>query len=172
MERAIDGLFVIAALAAAWSDVRTRRIPNALTFALIAFGVASHLATGGLLSALESLGLAAAVIAVGSFVYARGWLAGGDIKLLAAGVTVFGWPAAIDFLLFTGLAGGLLAVAVALRQNRLVRMLSHITSTLVRPGTPVQPSRGYASLPYGVAIAGGALLITLTRCFTGLRLPL
>jgi prepilin peptidase CpaA len=172
MERAIEGFFVLATFFAAWNDVRTRRIPNALTLGLIALGVAGHLLTAGWLSALESLALAASFIVVGSFAYSRRWLAGGDIKLLAAGIAVFGYPDMLGFLLFTGLFGGVLAIAVAMRQHRLFRMLTQMTYSVVVPGIPFQPAHKYASVPYGVAIAGGAVLIFLSRCFTGLPLPL
>ena len=172
MEQAVDGFFVLASLAAAWSDVRTRRVPNALTLSLIAFGITAQAITGGWLASLESLGLAALTIAIGSFVFARGWLAGGDIKLLAGGVAVFGYPAALDFLIFTALFGGVLASAVAVYQRRLTETLTHITISAIVPGMPLQVSKQYGSLPYGLAIAASAIFITLSRCFTGQHLPI
>jgi prepilin peptidase CpaA len=170
--QAIDSIFVLASLAAAWSDARTRRIPNGLTFGLIAFGVGAHGITGGWLAGLESLGLATIVIVVGSFVHSRHWLSGGDIKLIAAGGAVFGYPSVVLFLLLTGLAGGVLSAVVATRQRRLVGTLNQIVHFVLVPGMPLEASTEHGTLPYGLAIAAGASLTTLSLCFRGLRLPL
>jgi prepilin peptidase CpaA len=172
VERVFEGIFVLAALAAAWSDARTRRIPNALTLSLIAFGIAAHGIAGGWLGALESFALAAAAIVVGSIVHSRHWLGGGDIKLIAAGVAVFGSSGALPFLVFTAMAGGVVAAAVALHQHRFVGTLSNIAYSAIVPGISLQASREYGTVPYGLAIAAGATLATLSQCFTGLRLTL
>jgi prepilin peptidase CpaA len=139
---------------------------------LIGFGVVAHAFIGGWAACAQSLGLAVATILAGSFLYARGWLAGGDIKLIAAGAAVFGTSATLDFLFFTALAGGVLAATVAVRQRRLVATLQQMTCSLVVPGMRLQASTEHGFIPYGLAIAAGGAAVTLTRCFTGLRLPL
>jgi prepilin peptidase CpaA len=152
--------------------VRTRRIPNPLTFCLVAFGICASGISGGWAGALESSGLVAATILVGSVIYARRWLAGGDIKLIAAGVAVFGYQSSLEFLCFTALCGGVLATVVALRQRRLIRLVEQISYGFMLSGTSMQASKQYGSVPYGLAIAAGAAVVMLSQYFTGLRLPL
>jgi prepilin peptidase CpaA len=171
MQQALEAAFVLASFAAAWNDARTRRIPNALTFALIAFGVLAHFLTGGAAASSASLFLALTTIVGGTFVYERGWLAGGDIKLLAGGAAVFGMPATLHFFLFSAIAGGALAVIAAARQRRLFVALRTITTSIMVPGVPLRTDPNYGSLPYGLAICAGALL-TMVSYDTGLRLPL
>ena len=171
MQQALEAAFVLASFAAAWSDVRTRRIPNALSFGLIASAIIAHLVSGGLSQACVSLVLALATIILGTFVYERGWLAGGDIKLIAGGVAVFSVASTIDFLLLTCMAGGMLAILAATRQRRLFGTLRAVTMSLTVPGMPLTANANHGSLPYGLAICAGALLTTLSHN-TGLRLPL
>jgi prepilin peptidase CpaA len=137
-----------AALAAAVSDVRTRRIPNALCGGLALAGLALAFVSRG----LPGLGVAAAtlalLLAIGTFVFSRGWFGGGDVKLLAAGCCGLTPPLATDFLIYTALFGGVLA-AYALVTSRSATT-AFITLRLPETGT---------RLPYGVAAAGGALFL-------------
>ncbi len=75
---------------AASNDLRYYLIPNripvliALAYAVIAFTLPLTFVVGGFLTGL-------AVLAVGTLVFARGWMGGGDVKLLAA-VTLWAGP--------------------------------------------------------------------------------
>src|SRR5579871_4302122 len=97
-------LLVVAAL----HDVAARTIPNWVSLALFALGVLLRLLDSNLLSGL-SLGLAVFVFAV--FCWRRGWLGGGDVKLLAA-AAIFVPPAHVGEMLidvtFCGGAVGLI----------------------------------------------------------------
>jgi prepilin peptidase CpaA len=90
------------------------------------------------------------VVAAGMF--ALGWLGGGDAKLMTAAALWLGLKGLAPFVIFTGLAGGALALA-----------LLGLRSAWLRPYTQAGPSwaRRLAtpgeSAPYGVAIAVGAL---------------
>jgi prepilin peptidase CpaA len=135
-----------AALAAAVSDVRTRRIPNALTGVLAALGVVLAGISRGLPGAAIALATLAVMLAVGTFVFARGWFGGGDVKLLAAACCGLAPAQAADFLIYTGLCGGLLSLYALATSQWMATML--ITMRLPETGK---------RLPYAVAIAGGAL---------------
>ena len=137
-----------AAAVAAVSDIRRRRIPNALCGALAIAGVVNAGITGGLIGIGVALLLLAAVLAVGTVAFARGWFGGGDVKLIAAGCCGLSPAHAADFLIYTALCGGLLSL-YALATSRMV-VTSLITRTLPQTGT---------RLPYAVAVAGGALLL-------------
>ncbi len=141
-------ILAAAALVAAVSDVRARRIPNALTGALAVAGVG----TAGMTNGLPGVGIALATLAVllaaGTYAFARGWFGGGDIKLLAAGCCGLTPALAVDFLVYTALCGGLLSLYALATSQRMVTAL--ITRQLPQTGE---------RLPYAVAAAGGALLL-------------
>ena len=84
--------------------------------------------------------------------FAAVWIGGGDAKLFAVSALWLGWSGLPIFLVATALAGGVLAV-----------MLLNARSPVLKPyftGAPnwfirlVTPG---AEVPYGVAIAAGAL---------------
>jgi Flp pilus assembly protein protease CpaA len=124
-------LLLLPVWAAAAIDVRTRRIPNALTgpALLAALGVAAW--EGALPAAI--LG-AAACLAVGSAIAfaARGGFGGGDVKLMTCAGAIVGITTVPGFLFWMSIAGGLLAGGIVL-------LCRH---------------RG-VTMPYGPAIAAG-----------------
>lgn len=84
---------LLVALIAAWTDARTGHIPNWLTFGALAAGLVGHLLAGtqsggGWRGALFGVGFAAGGAAlcavVPLFMYWRGAIGGGDLKLFAA----------------------------------------------------------------------------------------
>lgn len=129
-------------------------------------------ATAGWAAALVAFLLASATIVLGSLLHARGWLGGGDVKLIAAGAAVFGYPATVDFILYTCLAGGILAGVVAKRQRRLPGVLANVGTSALVPGMRLEVQSQYGSLPYSFAVVAGATIVLLSHYLTGLRLPL
>ena len=107
----IIGLFI--ASIACVTDLRTRRIPNVLTFGAALAGLLYQFATGG----IDGLGQGALGWLVGAvvFILARAvvGLGGGDVKLLAALGTWLGPGDALWLALYTGVAGGVMAVVVS-----------------------------------------------------------
>jgi prepilin peptidase CpaA len=149
-----------ACLLAACSDLAVRRIPNALTFgvAVLAVGLAAF---HGWWSVLTALILYVVVFVAGSVPYGRGWIGGGDVKLLAAGAAIAGWPAATTFLLGTGIAGGLLSVVELARQRRLRLTLNRFALAAAAGdiGSSMETDTARTKLPYALAIAAGALAL-------------
>jgi len=150
------GLLVVAAT----HDLAARTIPNALPAFLAGGGFLLHLAAGDLPAALV---VATLVFVTAVLCWFRGWLGGGDVKLLAAAAMVVPVVALPAFILDVGLAGGLLALLYLLAR-RLVPAASVATPVSlaarvwraecwrIRRGGP---------LPYGVAIAAGGVLTLL-----------
>jgi prepilin peptidase CpaA len=134
--------------AAAVTDGRVRRIPNPLPLGLALLGlarIAAGLAAGaGVVAAALDLAAAAAVFLAGAFAFRFRLLGGGDVKLLAAGALWLGAAALGPFLLATALAGGALALALLV-----VRLLRRPDADGIA-----------ASLPYGIAIAAGGILVS------------
>src|SRR5262245_22884844 len=97
---------LIVAVAAAVCDVRSRRIPNVLTFGAAATALIFGLATTG----LSGLGLSAAGWLVGAALFfpffVLGGMGAGDVKLLAALGAWIGPAVVVWLAIFTAMAGG------------------------------------------------------------------
>lgn len=171
MSEWVAGLAIVTvALTAAWFDVKERRIPNALTVS--ALGVALLMAlVGGLPSLGASLaGAGLCLLLALPFFLVRG-LGGGDVKLLVAFGAFLG-PARIPPALFVmAVVGGVMGLAAMIRQKAVSRtfvnlylMLSTVASRVVGRSKDASgrfwmtlDTPGAVTVPYGVAIAAGAL---------------
>jgi prepilin peptidase CpaA len=114
------------AVAACITDVRTRRIPNVLTFGAAAAAiVAAALFQGGcgILSAAGGWVVGAAVFFIP---FALGGLGAGDVKLMAALGAWLGPADALWLGVYTAMAGGAAALIVALANGYLRQALSNI----------------------------------------------
>ena len=105
---------VTVSLVACVTDVRSARIPNMLTFTAAAAAVVFHLIVGGPRAGAASV----AGWFVGVLLYAPFFIIGvrgaGDAKLLAAVGAWLGPWLTLFVALYTSLAGGVMAVGVAL----------------------------------------------------------
>jgi len=111
---------------------------------------------------VRALGVALAVFLVGAVLFARGWLGGGDVKLLTAAVLWAGPAGTPALLMLTGVLGGALALFLLMPFGSQITMA--IRALLGQP--PVSTERGMATpVPYGVAIAGAALIVILSPHF-------
>jgi prepilin peptidase CpaA len=151
-------------LAAAAIDVRTRRVPNLLTASLAAAGVAFAVAGIGRLTIAGSI----AGIAIGFGLMLPGHLFGatgaGDVKLFAAAGALLGPAATAAAFIYTALAGGALAIAIACRRGRLQRTV-HSAARLVASGAAnageIEAVTENNRFPYAPAIAVGAVIAAL-----------
>jgi len=143
----------LLALAAGW-DLASYTIPNAVPLALIAAFAGFALASGMAVPAL-GLHLAAGMVGLvaGFALFAFGFVGGGDAKLFAA---VALWLGFGDFgsyaLVATVFGGGLALLLLGLRKLPLPAPLSSLPWLL-----RLHDSR--SGIPYGVALAAGALAV-------------
>jgi prepilin peptidase CpaA len=112
-----DGAAIGIALVASGFDLKSRRIPNVLTFGATAAGVVFAAATGGF--AGIGAGLAGWLIAMALWlpIYAVGGMGAGDVKLMAAIGMWMGPAGALHAALYAAIAGGVLALGVALSRG-------------------------------------------------------
>jgi prepilin peptidase CpaA len=168
---AADLAVVVTGVSASTWDIRTRRIPNAITLgsALVALAF-SALAADDLRGALTAVLWTASGWMVGLLlflpVFALRGLGGGDVKLLAA---VGAWlgPAAVCWTaLYASVAGGVMAVPLLLFRGALGRTMVNIIGLLTfwrvagirpHPGLTLE-SANAIRLPYALPITVGALL--------------
>ena len=145
-------------------DICTRRIPNVLTGSMAVVGIG--LATAGLSGV--SVGASLAGLAAGLLLmlpgHAIGATGAGDVKLMAAIGAIVGIPLVVKAFLFTALAGGILAIAVALKRRRLTATLSGTRRMIATPGGARREIQGAAKasrFAYGPAIAIGSVVAAL-----------
>jgi len=109
-----QGIAVATAVVAVATDLATRRIPNLLTFSV----ALAALVARGVLEGWSGLGSAAAgwFVGVGVFLpfFALGGMGAVYVKLLGAIGAWLGPVGAIWVALFSGIAGGVMAIAVSL----------------------------------------------------------
>ena len=165
MPVSIEIVLVGMVIAAAWSDLRTRRIPNWIPVSGAVVGFALQAYYGGLGGGLASL--AGAGMGLGIFIalYMAGGMGAGDVKLFSAVGALVGPQTLILVFVFTGLLGGIAAVALAASRGRLRETLEKTGERLLDLGRlRWQEVRNAAAapdslrLPYGAVIAGGTLL--------------
>jgi prepilin peptidase CpaA len=114
------------AIVACITDLRSRRIPNALTFGatLVAFGV--HAFSSGASGVLSSGAGWLVGIALFFPFFALGGLGAGDVKLLGAIGALLGPYPVLYVALYSSIAGGLLAIVVAVRAGYLREAFSNL----------------------------------------------
>lgn len=167
MAGSIETVLVVLVTAAAWSDLRTRRIPNWITVPGAMLGFLLQSFYGGLNGALASL--AGAGLGLGIFLgfYMAGGMGAGDVKLFSAVGALVGPRALILVFVFTGLLGGIAAVVLAVYRGRLRQTLLQTGMLLLdfgrlrwrepRAESAAAPPEALR-LPYGAVIAGGTLV--------------
>jgi prepilin peptidase CpaA len=153
-------------LSASVCDLWSRRVPNALTLGAAAVAIAMHGVMGGWSGVL----LAASGCAVGLVLFfplfALGGMGAGDVKLLAAIGAWLGPTGALWTGLYGAIAGGIMALVVALARGYASTAVRNV-GALLRSWSVlgVQPVEGLTlaneasvRLPYALPLAAGALV--------------
>ena len=156
-------LEILLLLYVATIDIATRLIRNEICLALALLGIAGQLASP--MQVAQSLIAAAILLLLLSVIYTRGWIGGGDIKLLVA--LAIGLPLAgvVQLLTITALAGGVLALVHLMMRHLPYPRLAPAGSSFARRVYAVERWRHlrHAPLPYGVAIACGGIWTILSK---------
>ena len=150
-------LEILLLLYVAMIDIATRLIRNEICLVLALLGIASQFARP--MHVAESLVVATILLLLLLVIYARGWIGGGDVKLLVALAIGLPLMGVVQLLTVTTLAGGVLAVVHLIMRLLPYPKLAPAGSSLVRRVYAVERWRNlrHAPLPYGVAIACGGI---------------
>src|SRR4051812_27143801 len=106
----VQGCALSAASLAAVTDVRTRRIPNWLTFGTLVLGVLLNTWLHGLEGSFGALAGAVLGLALLLPFYILGGLGAGDVKLAAALGAVLGAQVLISALIYGAIVGGVMSI--------------------------------------------------------------
>ena len=142
------GLAALLLLAAIQDAVRLR-ISNLFPAGIALLAIAAAIVVGLEVAVWENLAVFAGLLVAGTLLFATGKFGGGDVKLFAATGLWFSLAGAVQLLAAVFIAGGLLALFL-------------ISSRMVLPkraGERFRTLRKGAGIPYGVAIALGAIFV-------------
>ena len=143
-------ILLLLLLVAAAQDAWRLRISDWVSGA-IAIGAFVALALDGPVAGLwQNFLLFAAVLAVGTFMFGRGWMGGGDIKLLAASALWFDLSNGWKLLVAIAIAGGIEALLIIILRRLPWSDKARNKALLLQRRGPI---------PYGIAIALGVALM-------------
>ncbi len=158
----------VIVLAAAATDIRSRKIPNWLTLSGVVAGLVLHGTTGGFLGLKTSF--AGMLLGFGSYLalYSLRAMGAGDVKLMAAVGAIVGPEGWMSVFIATAIAGGVLAIILMVRKGRVKETLRNVLFIVLelthfrapqkkRSDLDVRDPRAL-KMPHGVAIAAGTLV--------------
>lgn len=156
-------LLSLLTMSAVYTDMRFGRIYNKLTLPCMAAGVTLGLINSGFLGMLGSIAGAGLVMALFLALGQKAGIGGGDIKMMMAVGALMGVRFAVWAMLFTAVAGAVLAIVVMASHGSLAATLRKMTARLYAKLTfriPVEISSGSRGLKfrYSPAIAIGSFL--------------
>jgi prepilin peptidase CpaA len=175
----MENSFLIAAVvisgAGAIHDIRTARIPNRLTYSAILFALLAHAITGGWRGLLSAAG---GMLICGGFffiLFAIRAMGGGDVKLMAAVGAMVGLSRSGEALVASCLCGGVMALVYMVVKKRAKKTLKNLGSLVQHhsiQGAEIHPELNLSNpeaikMPYGVAIALGAIVVFCTTLWKG-----
>lgn len=156
----------IIALIGATTDVKSRKIPNVLTGPAFLLGLILHVTIDGWHGLWTSFAAGLICGVVFLIFYLAGGMGAGDVKLMAATGCIAGLTNSAYLLVLTALAGGVMAVALALMRGRLKETFGNMFALAghhTKKGLEPHPELNVLNantlrLPYGLAIAAGCSL--------------
>lgn len=139
----LAGLLFLALAAAAVEDAWRLRLSNVTCAFVLVLALVAILLSGFSLSLWQNLLMFVVVLVLGTVAFSARWLGGGDVKLLASLALWMDVRTALWFLAAVFISGGLLALIFMAGRAAFRRCAG---------------DRGRKSVPYGIAIAIGAIV--------------
>jgi prepilin peptidase CpaA len=146
-------VFPAAMAYAAASDLLTMRIANSVSLSLVAaFLVIALIAGMPAQEMLLHLAVGAGLLVVGMVLFGLNFVGGGDAKLLGASALWIGYDQLVPFLLYVTIFGGALALLLLVYRR-------FPATALPLPAWAARLHATDQGMPYGIAIAAGALAV-------------
>jgi len=179
MVTANNTLLLLLVASSGFFDLKERKIPNKITFTGILIGILFNIITGGGIGLLQSLLGMFAGLAIFFLPFAMGGMGAGDVKLMGAIGALMGWQFSLMTAVYSALVGGVMVLGYLLFKGTLRDTLKKMIFSLFTILLNFANRLGYNEytyraqekfqkngntyqkvyIPYGVAIAGGAVLV-------------
>ena len=135
-------------------DLTTMTIPNWLTSALaLSFFAVALLAQMPLADIAQHTTVAVVTLLLGMVFFAKGWIGGGDAKLMAAVALWLGWAQALPYFVIASMLGGGLTLLILGYRNL------PLPAFVLRQAWAMRLHDRAEGVPYGLALAAAGLLI-------------
>ena len=144
-------LLIAAVIAAAIQDAVQLKISNLFTIAVLILAIVAAVMTGIEVAVWQNLLGFALTLAIGTVLFSRGILGGGDVKLLAAVMLWADLSGGVRLIASIFIFGGLLALLIVFGRAGAPASLRSRVAVL-------KPKAG---IPYGIAIAMGTLFMAI-----------
>lgn len=154
LQKGIAYASIALLVVAAYSDIKTLKIPNVLVCTIAVLGILRLILLGHPIAAIYAIGVALLIFLIGFVMFSRGWVGAGDVKLLMATVLLIRYPDLSTFLIRMSVLGAGLSIIIA--------ALRYYAPLLVGPRLGSRLATINA-VPYGVAIAVAAILTILLQ---------
>lgn len=181
MFTANNTLLLVLILVSGFWDLKERKIPNKITFTGILIGLIFNTITGGWTGLLQGIFGLFAGLAIFFLPFVMGGMGAGDVKLMGAIGALMGWRFSVMTALYSAIVGGIMVLFHLLYTGKLRETLKKMLYTLIKYLLQFAIRLGYNEtvykahekfsrndhnykkiyIPYGVAIAGGAVLVLI-----------
>ena len=168
MPIALKLALIVTAIAAAYYDLRVRRIPNWLNLSGVILGLGLNTYFESFHGTLHALGGLSVALCVYLPLYALKGMGAGDVKLMAAIGAMTGAGNWFYIFIGTALIGGLASVALVLLRKKTGQTISNLSVIITQLAKGKAPSKEDSSLsihnekslkmPHGAMIAAGVCL--------------
>ena len=157
--------------AAAVIDILTHKIPNWVTFPSALLGLLINFQTNGFQGLLSSAGGLITGFLLLFVLYLLGGMGAGDVKLLCAVGALLGPKLVFYTFIWMALVGGALALVLIIYKKAFAQtfrnlktlLLGWVLRTEYEEANLTIRNQSLIKLPYGVAIAAGAILAVCLR---------
>jgi len=147
-------IFPAAMVFAAVTDLFTMTIPNRISIALVlGFLLSAPLLGMPWQAFIIHIATGLAVLLFGILMFSRGWLGGGDAKLLAAAVLWLGYDNLLLYGFLVTFAGGLLASAILVYRSLVPPLW------VAGQAWAMRLHDRKSGIPYGIALSAAALWV-------------
>jgi len=147
-------IFVAAVMiytAAAAQDLRQRRVSNLFCAGIALLGLARWAVLMQISPAAWAVAAAVLLFGLGALMFSRGWLGGGDVKLICASALLIGGGQTPAFLFLMSIIGSVLALIIVVQVK-----LGQLFGTA---GGAAPDAENPSTVPYGVAVALAASFV-------------
>lgn len=185
MATANHTLLLMLVAASGFFDLKNRKIPNKITFTGILIGILFNFITGGWMGLMQSVLGMFAGLAIFFLPFVMGGMGAGDVKLMGAIGALMGWQFSVLTALYSALVGGAMVVAYLLYKGKFKDYLTKTLVSLMKLLFHFVNQLGYNEkidhlqqrltkngqeykkiyIPYGVAIAGGTVLVLIASSY-------
>lgn len=176
-----NALLFLLITVSGFCDLKERKIPNFITFSGILIGIIFNIVTGGWMGVFQSILGMFVGLAIFFLPFAMGGMGAGDVKLMGAIGALMGWQFSVMTALYSAIVGGIMVLLNLLYTGKLRETLKKMLYALIDFFLQVAIRMGYNEtvykahekfsknvhdykkvyIPYGVAIAGGAVLVLI-----------